>query len=241
MNQARYASSGAGPSSRHARSMLPILLLLAGCATSNSGKIATNAQDFGRPDAPMAMAESAVLRVGPLDTISVSVFEVPTLSGDFSVDARGNIVMPLIGEVPASGKTPDELALDLEQRLGSRYLKSPDVQVALKSSVSQRVTVDGAVTAPGIYPVAGSQTLLQSVAMAKGTTVDANPSKVVVFRTIEGKRTAAGFNLKEIRNGAQQDPAIYGNDVIVVDGSNVKSLWKDMLRTLPLVGLFMRF
>lgn len=241
MNQVRCAPAGNRPRSRQALYMAPVFLLLAAGCASNSGNVATNVQDFGRPDAPQAMAEGAVLRIGPLDIITVTVFEVPTLSGDFSVDARGNIVMPLIGEVPVTGKTPDELAHDLAQRMGARYLKSPDVQVALKSSVSQRITVDGAVTAPGIYPVAGSQTLLQAVAMAKGTTVDANPSKVVVFRTIDGKRTAAGFNLKAIRTGGQQDPEVYGSDVIVVDGSNVKSLWKDVLRTIPLVGLFLRF
>ena len=70
---------------------------------------------------------------------------------------------------------------------------------------------------------------------------DANPRRVAVFRTIDGRRQAAAFDLTSIRRGEATDPPIYAGDIVVVDGSKVKAVERNILSTVPLLGLFRPF
>jgi polysaccharide export outer membrane protein len=90
----------------------------------------------------------------------------------------------------------------------------------------------------GSFPVGGPISLIQAVAMAKGTDEDANPRRVAVFRTIGGQRQAAAFDLTSIRRGQSPDPPIYPGDIIVVDGGSVKSKTKQILQAIPLLAIF---
>ena len=74
--------------------------------------------------------------------------------------------------------------------------------------------------------------------MAKGTTEDANARRVAVFRTVGGQRQAAAFDLTSIRRGEAPDPEIYPGDIIVVDGSSVKAVQKQVLQSIPLLAIF---
>jgi polysaccharide export outer membrane protein len=215
-------------------------LLLSGCAT-RGGSVPYDKKSFGVPDAASAMPQPASYRIGPLDTLTIAIFRVPDLSGDVQVNEAGKFTLPLIGEIEAGGKTTDELAAYLKGRLSQRFLQDPEVQVMVKASVSQKVTVEGAVTQPGIYPIAGKTSLLQAVALARGTDEDANPRRVVIFRQIEGKRQAAAFDLVSIRRGQMGDPEVFGNDIIVVDDSKSRSLFNDFLRTIPAISIFRPF
>jgi polysaccharide biosynthesis/export protein len=188
----------------------------------------------------MALASETEYRLGPSDVVTVAVYRAPELAGNYRVDAAGNINLPLIGAVQVQGQSLAQLASTLEQRLGQRYYVNPDVTVSLLEVGSQRVTVDGAVGQPGLYPLPGRATLIQVIALARGTTLNANPRRVVVFRQIEGQRMAAGFDLTAIRAGQMEDPLIYGSDIVVVDGDNTRQMWRDILTTLPFIGLFTR-
>ena len=84
----------------------------------------------------------------------------------------------------------------------------------------------------------GSMSLLQAVALAKGTTEDANARRVAIFRTINGKRQAAAFDLISIRRGEAPDPPVYAGDIVVVDGSSVKATEKKILQSIPLLAIF---
>jgi polysaccharide export outer membrane protein len=216
-------------------------LLLSGCVGTRGGPIPYNVQDFGQPDSPTTMTAAADYRLAPADTVSVNVFQVPDLSGNFEVDLIGNISMPLIGSVKASDLTMAQLDEAISAKLGEKYLQDPDVTVALKASARRNVTVDGAVNAPGLYPINGPTTLLQAVAMARGTSQDANPHRVAIFRQIEGKRMAAAFDLFSVRKGEMPDPQIYSGDIIVVDGSSIKQVQNQVLSSLPIIGMFSPF
>lgn len=220
---------------------LAAVLMLGGCADRRGGTIPYDVSKFDAPDPIAAIAAENAYRTGPGDTLTIAVMRVPDLSGDAVIDPSGDITMPLIGKVPAIGKTTDQLASEITGRLSAKYLQNPEVRVALKNSSSQRITVDGSVNGPGIYSIAGPTTLLQAIALAKGTNVDANPRKVAIFRTIAGQRQAAAFDLTDIRRGKAADPEIFGNDIIVVDGSSAKAALKNVLQTLPLVALFRPF
>ncbi|MFC3558217.1 polysaccharide biosynthesis/export family protein [Sphingomonas qilianensis] len=179
--------------------------------------------------------------IGPGDQLAIVVFRVPEMSGDVTVDMTGNLTMPLIGQVSAVGKTADQLQTELAALLGSKYLQNPEVRVAVKTANNQRVTIDGSVKQAGIYPIAGPTTLIQAIALARGTDTDANPRRVIVFRVIGGQRQAASFDLTDIRRGGAPDPAIFGNDVIVVDGNKARQNFRDALTAVPILSIFRPF
>jgi polysaccharide export outer membrane protein len=181
-------------------------------------------------------------RIGAQDKINITVFQEPDLSlQDVKVDASGNVLLPLIGSVTAAGLTTTELSEEIAKRLGSRYLIDPQVSVIVSSSVSQKVTVEGAVTSPGVYEVRGQTTLLEALAMAKGPNQVADLDQVVVFRVVDGQRMAARFDLRDIRRGKTPDPAILGNDTVVVGSSGLKAAWRDAVAAIPAFAIFRPF
>lgn len=214
---------------------------VAGCAGTRGGPVPYDVKNFGTPDIPVAIASTSDYHLGPSDVLSVTVFGVSEFSGDYTVDNLGRIKLPLVGDVAVLGQTSDQVAGALKTKLQATYLRNPEVQVVVKSALSQRITVDGSVTQPGVYPVAGDTTLLQSIALARGVTADANPRRVVIFRTLNGQRTAAAFDLKDIRRGEQPDPQVFGNDIIVVDGNTASATFKNFISTVPLLTLFRPF
>lgn len=193
------------------------------------------------PDTMPVVALEAGYKIAPLDTVTVKVFKMPDLSGDYEVDLTGHISMPLVGEIPAVEVTTAELDRRLTEKLGEKYLENPDVSVGVKASTRRSVTVDGAVKETGSYPVSGPMSLIQAIALAGGPSEDANARRVAVFRTIGGKRQAAAFDLVSIRRGEAQDPAVYPGDIVVVDGSSVKAAQKRVLQNLPILSIFRPF
>lgn len=181
-------------------------------------------------------------RIGATDLLTISVFQVPDLSFDeIRVDASGNLQMPMIGSIQAAGLTPNELSNDIARRLGERYLRNPQVTVTVKEAASQKVTIDGAVTQPGVYEMRGRTTLMQAVAMARGPLREANVRSVAVFREVNGQRMVAVFDLAAIRNGQAEDPVILGDDVVVVDISRTNALVRDAVQALPALAIFQVF
>lgn len=178
-------------------------------------------------------------RIGATDLLTVSVFQVPDLSfEEIRVDASGNLQMPMIGNVQAAGLTPNELSNDIARRLSERYLRNPQVNVTVKEAASQKVTVDGAVRKPGVYEMRGRTTLLQAVAMAEGPAPTADLRSVAVFRTVQGQRMVAVFDLSAIRNGSAEDPPLLGDDVVVVDTSRLNSALREAVTALPALSIF---
>jgi polysaccharide export outer membrane protein len=212
--------------------------LVAGCAGGRGGRIPYNVSPtvFGNPDSPATTVLEDDYHVAPLDTLKVLVFQVPDLSGEFQVDLTGNIAMPLLGNVKVVDMTTSQINDKLARMLGAKYLQHPDVNVGVKSSSTRNVTVDGSVKQAGVIPVTGPLTLLQVIAMAHGPDDSANPHRVAVFRKIKGERMAAAFDLVSIRRGEAEDPRIYAGDIVVVDGSKIKSTWSTILSALPLLA-----
>lgn len=217
-------------------------LSLAACmGGGRGGSVPYEPQGFVAPDAQAEPVASSAQPIGALDTLNISVFQVESLTGEFKVDANGKIDYPLLGEVQAQGRTTEELRQNLATGLSQKYLQNPNVQVAIKERAEQKVTVDGAVQQPGVYVVKGPTTLIQAVAMARGTTQDANPSRVYVFRTIRGERLAGAFDLKMIRRGEAADPVVYGNDIVVVDGNPNRQMFRDLIQAIPVLGVLRPF
>lgn len=217
------------------------LLVLAGCADKRGGPIPYNVGTFGAPDAPTVVPLEQGYRIAPLDTLSIKIFKMPDLSGDYEVDLTGQIALPLIGSVRAVDLTTAELDDRLTAKLGEKYLQHPDVSVGVKSSTRRNVTVDGAVAKVGTFSVNGPMTLLQAIAQAGGPTPDANPRRVAIFRQISGQRQAAAFDLTSIRRGEAPDPPVYAGDIVIVDGSQIKALQKRIMDSMSILSIFRPF
>ena len=188
-----------------------------------------------------ASANTAIAdyRIGPLDTVDVTVYQEPDLSAKaLQVDAAGQIALPLVGTVQATGKTAAELSRELETILGTKYLRNPQVTVTVAASVSQKVSIQGEVREPGVYPLSGPTTLLGVLSMAKGESEVASLKQVVVFRDINGQRMGATFDVASIRKGEAADPAIQGNDMIVVGSSGAKKFWRGVVNAAPVFSIF---
>lgn len=180
---------------------------------------------------------SSAYKIGPLDLLDITVFRVPELSKSVQVAATGTINLPLVGEVPAAGRTARDVERDLTKRFGGKFLQSPQVNVTIKEYNSQRVTIDGAVKKPGVYPIRGETTLLQLIATAEGLT-DTAQTEIAVFRKSDGKNQAAKFDVDQIRSGSAKDPEIMEGDLIVVSDSSLKTTYQGLLKALPITSIF---
>ncbi len=219
-----------------------VLMGLAACAERRGGSIPYNVSDFGTPDAPTIKALEAGYTIAPMDTLTIRVFGMTDLTGDYQVDLRGNIAMPLVGEIAAMNLTPPQLDDVLTRKYAERYLENPDIAVGIKQSAGRNVTVDGAVERGGMFPVAGRLSLMQAVALAGGVDEQtANPKRVAIFRTIDGRRQAAAFDLVSIRRGEMEDPPVYSGDIVIVDGSSIKETQKQIFQAVPLLRIFQPF
>jgi polysaccharide biosynthesis/export protein len=183
-------------------------------------------------------ANPADYKIAGLDVLDVTVLGVPELTRTVQVSTGGTITLPLIKAVKASGRTQGELERDIANKLSTTYLNSPQVSVFIKEYNSQKVTVDGAVQKPGIFSKQGDMSLLQAIAQAQGLTTVADPTGVLIFRTVDHKRLAARFDIRKVRGGILPDPMLEAGDIVMVDENNTKTTLRDIVSAMPLSGLF---
>jgi len=99
--------------------------------------------------------------------------------------------------------------------------------------------MEGALGKPGIYPISGKITLLQAIALAGGLDEQtADPRGIVIMRQVNGRRMAAAYDLRMLRNGSIEDPQLYGDDIVVVEESGSKTVLRKFLDAMPIIGLF---
>jgi polysaccharide biosynthesis/export protein len=236
--------------------LLVLLPLVAGCVGSsqNSGTAVTDGQATAAyasatPEraAVVNMAESVSVgsssgstayKIGPLDVLEVTVFKVPDLSKTAQVSEAGTINYPLIGEVAVAGKSSRDVEQAITKTLGSKFLKNPQVSVYVKEYNSQRVTVQGSVAKPGIYPIQGKLTLLQVMALSGGLD-SVSDDNVVIFRNVDGKRSVARYNVNQVQGGEAQDPPLQAGDIIVAGKSSFKEGFNNLMKALPLASMFL--
>jgi polysaccharide export outer membrane protein len=174
--------------------------------------------------------ETEEYQIGPQDLLEVKVFGVEELSRTVRVNNRGFIDLPLVGMVEAAGLTSEELEARIATALVRDFLQDPDVSIFIVEYTSQRVSVGGAVKKPGVYPLRGPTTLLESIATAQGLTDLANPSEVKLYRSVaDGKEQVIDWDLSDISAGKREDPFVKGGDRILVAESGVKRAARDAI------------
>jgi polysaccharide export outer membrane protein len=177
-------------------------------------------------------APSADSSIAPLDHLDVVVFREPDLSAqDIVVNESGQIALPLVGEFTAAGKSTEVLATEIAEKL-RQYVYYPKVSITVTQPASRRITVAGSVVQPGVYPMEGRMTLLQAVALARGPSRVAAMDQAFIFRTRDGQRVAAKFNLDAIAKGKAADPEVISGDTVTLGSSGFKTAWRDILDTV---------
>lgn len=209
-----------------------------GGATAMKGDAAANAKKIFAANSASASTDRQDYKIAPLDVLEVTVFGVEELNRTVQVSSSGMITLPLVKAVKAGGRTQAEIERDIAAKLEASYLQSPQVSVFVKEYNSQRITVDGAVKKPGIFPTTGQISLLQAIALAEGLSLVADPSGVLLFRTVDNKRMAARFDIRLIRSGKVDDPMLQAGDIVMVDESATRTTLRDIKEALPLSGLF---
>ena len=221
-------------------------LALQGCVSAGIGPDSVRYANTHPPVEPRdrlparAIDGPPVYRLGATDVVMVDVFREPDLTREVRVEENGEISLPLLGRMMAAGKTTAELEKDLVVRLQAAMLEKPSVSVRVKEFLSQRVTMEGAVSQPGVYPLTSRTSLLQMIATAHGLDDMANPGACVVFRVVDGQRYAAAFDIRQIRSGRMVDPELLGGDTVVVDFSGVRANYRDFLSLYPVFSVFLR-
>ena len=158
---------------------IAVPLMLSACGGSNV-KPVTEAE---RQALQAQAAAPPKLQAG--DKIHVTVYNEPSLSGDYQLDPSGFVSLPLAGTIKAAGLTQHELEQQLETQLATGYLKNPKVTVGI--SEFRPFYIVGEVEKPGAYPYTGGLNVLSAIAIGGGTTYRADQSRVEIQHAGEGE------------------------------------------------------
>lgn len=190
---------------------LSSLIAVTGCATNSY------------PPAPAtATTVNHVYRIGPLDTLVLSVWRNPDLSATVSVRPDGRLSAPLIEDVVAAGKSPAELARELEKILG-KYVRDPVVTIvptAFQGTFSDQIRIVGEATRPQAIAFRQDMTLLDVMILAGGLTDFADGNAAVLVRGSEGGKQYS-VRLKDLikRGEIAANVDVRPGDIIIIPQS----------------------
>lgn len=155
--------------------------------------------------------------LGPEDIVLVSVWKDEQLTREVVVRPDGMISFPLVGDVPAAGRTVEDVRLDLVKRLG-KFMPNPHVSVLATKLHSYKVYVTGRVNKPGEFLVGHYTDVLQALSLAGGLTPYAAENDIKIMRREKGEQHVFRFRYGDVRNGKglEQNILLQRGDVVVV-------------------------
>jgi polysaccharide export outer membrane protein len=187
-------------------------------ATASTGSSSAQTNQAGVPSAPKGAAnvDSARYVIGPDDSLAITVWKEPSLSGTIPVRPDGMISMPLIGDLHAASRTPMQLSDDITQKL-KKYIQDPNVSVVVMADSSQRIFLIGEVGHVGPVAMTPGMSPLQAIAAGGGLSAFANSKKIYILRNEGGKQQKIPFNYKKALKGEDaQEVTLKPGDTIVV-------------------------
>jgi protein involved in polysaccharide export with SLBB domain len=214
---------------------LLLLMFIFGCSSSVTGKTGVvQANNFPAKE----------YKIQPGDQLDIKFFYNPELNEQLTVRTDGRITLQLVNDVVAAGLTPTELTSVLTKAY-STELSNPKVAVIVRTSIADKIYVDGEVNRAGLFTLAGPTTALQSIAQAGGMKESAKPTEVIVLRRTDDNRiTYILVNLEKALQGAdpKEDVLLKPNDIIYVPKSAIANVntWVDLYirKNIPLpIGL----
>jgi polysaccharide biosynthesis/export protein len=175
------------------------------------------------PSAPGAKApgtvpvDSRTYVIGPEDVLRIGVWGQGGLSGDFVVRPDGRISMPLIGDVSAADKSPEDLGREIEQRLkDGKILNDPNVTVSIGAVHSKKYYIEGEINRPGAFDLTVPTTIMQGLVNAGGFRDFANRKNIIILR--DGGKKVLHFNYNDVSKGKhlEQNILLQPNDHIII-------------------------
>jgi polysaccharide export outer membrane protein len=187
---------------RTLRTISLLSLLAAGCATTR-----------GDRPAPRTLADYRIERE---DVLEVVVWREPELTRVLPVRPDGKIAFPLAGELEAAGKTPADLRQELTQALAP-FVRDVSVAVLVKEINGSKFYVLGEVHRPGAFPLRGSTSVLQALALAGGTDEFAGNEVVWLRQRPDGGEERVSLSYREMVKGAAEGALwLAAGDVVYV-------------------------
>jgi polysaccharide export outer membrane protein len=192
-----------GPYARLASLALGLLLAagLSACAGTE-----------GAPPGPRISA----YRVGPPDQLHITILPDPIIERDVIVRPDGMISIDLIGDISAGGRTTEEIASDIETRIG-RFKRDARVTVALGAALSSEVTVLGEISRPSTFPLSRQTRVVEALGTVGGTTVFSARNRIRLIRTQDNSTHVYNVDLKAIERGdLRTNYLLQGGDFVYV-------------------------
>jgi len=195
------------------------LIILAGCAGVLSGCTGLDELPTAKPVSETEVLETEY-RIGSDDSLQIFVWRNPELSNSVSVRPDGKITIPLIEDLQATGKTPTELARDIEKEL-SVYIQDPIVTVIMRGfvgSLRDRVRVVGEAAQPQALPYRSTMTLLDIMIAVGGLTDFADGNRATLTRAIDGEQKQYRLRIDDLLRAGDlsANVRISPGDVIVI-------------------------
>jgi len=167
----------------------------------------TTANPAGNSASSSSSATDPNYILGPEDELEIEVFNVPELKETVRVAADGQVALPLIGRVQATGLTADQFRQEVADKWGENYLQDPQVSVFVKEFKARPVSVIGAVGKPDLYYLKGQRNLIEVLSMAGGFSKSSGSGRTVVVTR------KSGFKDLEVVEGMH----VRGPDQIEID------------------------
>jgi polysaccharide export outer membrane protein len=213
------------------------LVCSAGCSTPQPKPLAASAmpprqadvttlnESLGVAAVQAATAAATDYRLGPEDLIQISFYNIIKAKKDEEVIPKlvetrisrtGNITLPLLGEVPASGLTTADLEQELHRRY-RKYILNPQLSVHVQEYHSQRVSVFGAVLRPGVFELSSPKTVVDLLALAGGLDEKAGRQVHLSRQGPQGHESyIIDLHVLMVNPDAPMNQVVYGGDVITV-------------------------
>jgi polysaccharide export outer membrane protein len=164
-----------------------------------------------------ASAELKSYIIGAEDALRILVWNQAGMSGEFVVRPDGRISMPLIGDVQAADKSPEQLGAEIMQKLkDGKILLDPNVSVQIAAVHSKKFYIEGEVNHPGAYDLVVPTTVMQGMVNAGGFRDFANVKNILILR--DGGKTVLHFNYKDVSRGKHLEQNVWlqpGDHMIV--------------------------
>jgi polysaccharide export outer membrane protein len=148
--------------------------------------------------------------------LRISILPEPAIEREVTVRPDGIISIDLVGDVPAGGRTPEEVAKDIEQRI-LRYKRDASVTVSLQTSASPQLTLLGEVRRPATFPLTGDTNVIEAIGHAGGVTQFAAKNKARLIRVVDDVPQVYLIDLTAIERGDfGTNYRLRGGDVLIV-------------------------
>ncbi len=204
--------------------LLPLFLLLS-CSSDRAAETVVITDQEMSPPTPFVL--------GSGDKLTLNVWRHDNLERSVQIDPAGNIYLPLVGEMKASGLTIPQLRKEISSRL-SKYIVNPQVDISVSNLKSQNIHVLGEVNSPGSFALDRRMLAWEAISQAQGFTTDANRDAVLLVRGENGfaKIIALNLDIEEIlKNGVPiKDFILQNGDLLYVPPSTIANVERFMVR-----------